>query len=340
MPDSRFFEELGPVSLVELAAITGASLAKPEEGDHRVTRVAPLVRGDSSSIGFFSDRRYGDDLRGTHSGACFLSAEHAEMAPAGCALLITAEPQGAYAKAADRLHRPRRLAGQEAAVHPTAELEDDVSLAPGVLVGAGARIGRGATIGAYTVIGPGCTIGRGCSIGSHVTIGFAMIGDRVRILSAAVIGEPGFGVGSADGKTVDIPQLGRVIIQDNVSIGSCTCIDRGAWDDTVIGENTKIDNLVQIAHNVRLGRGCVLAAMVGISGSCNVGDGVAFGGGAGIADHINIGDRARVAADAGVMRDITAGEMWVGAPARPVRKFMREMAWLSKMANARGGTEK
>ena len=340
MPDSRFFEELGPVSLVELAAITGATLAKAEEGERRVMRVAPLVRGDSASIGFFADRRYVDDLKTTQSGACFLLAEHAPMAPAGCALLITSEPQGAYAKASERLHRARRLTGQDAAVHSTAELEDDVSLAPGVLVGAGAKIGRGATIGPYTVVGPGCTIGRGCSIGSHVTIGFALIGDRVRILSGAVIGEPGFGVGSADGKTIDIPQLGRVIIQDNVSIGSSTCIDRGAWDDTVIGENTKIDNLVQIAHNVRLGRGCVLAAMVGISGSCNVGDGVAFGGGAGIADHINIGDRARVAADAGVMRDIPGGEMWVGAPARPVRKFMREMAWLSKMAAARGGTEK
>ncbi len=335
-----FLRNWARCSLVELAAITGASLARAEDGERRVMSVAPLVRGDSASIGFFSDRRYADDLKTTTSAACFLPAEHADMAPAGCALLITAEPQGAYAKAADRLHRARRLSGQETTVHPTAELEDDVHLAPGALVGAGAKIGRGATIGAYTVIGPGCTIGRGCSIGSHATIGFALIGDRVRILSGAVIGEPGFGVAAADGKTVDIPQLGRVIIQDNVSIGSCTCIDRGAWDDTVIGENTKIDNLVQIAHNVRLGRGCVLAAMVGISGSCNVGDGVAFGGGAGIADHINIGDRARVAADAGVMRDIPAGEMWVGAPARPVRKFMREMAWLSKMANARGGTDK
>jgi UDP-3-O-[3-hydroxymyristoyl] glucosamine N-acyltransferase len=173
-----------------------------------------------------------------------------------------------------------------------------------------------------------------------VTIGFALIGDRVRILAGASIGEPGFGVTAADGKTMDVPQLGRVIIQDNVSIGSNTCIDRGAWDDTVIGENTKIDNLVQIGHNVRLGRGCLLAAMTGISGSCIVGDGVAFGGGAGIADHINIGDRARVAADAGVMRDIPAGEMWVGSPARPVRQYMREVAWLSKMATTRKGGEK
>jgi UDP-3-O-[3-hydroxymyristoyl] glucosamine N-acyltransferase len=326
--------------LIELAAITGASLAKAEHGERRVTQVAPLGRGGQDSISFFSDRRYADDLKGTASGACFLSADHAEMAPAGCALLITPQPQGAYAKAADRLHRAWRLSGQDPAVHPTAELEDDVALAPGVLIGAGAKIGRGTSIGPYTVIGPGCTIGRHCTIGAHVCIGFALIGDRVRVLAGAVIGEPGFGVAAADGKTVDVPQLGRVIIQDNVSIGSNTCIDRGAWDDTVIGEHTKIDNLVQIAHNVRLGRGCLLAAMTGISGSCHVGDGVAFGGGAGLADHVNVGDGARVSADAGVMRDIPAGERWVGSPARPARQFMREFAWVSKMANIRGGGEK
>jgi UDP-3-O-[3-hydroxymyristoyl] glucosamine N-acyltransferase len=340
MPDSRFFEELGPVALGELAVITGAQLACAEHAERRVSHVAPLVRGDQASIGFFSDRRYIDDLKATVSGACFLTAEYAETAPAGCAVLITPQPQGAYAQAADRLHKARRLAGQELAIHPAAELEDGVFLGPGVVIGAGAKIGRGTSIGPNAIIGPGCAIGRNCSIGPQVTIGFALIGDRVRILAGASIGEPGFGVTAADGKTMDVPQLGRVIIQDNVSIGSNTCIDRGAWDDTVIGENTKIDNLVQIGHNVRLGRGCLLAAMTGISGSCIVGDGVAFGGGAGIADHINIGDRARVAADAGVMRDIPAGEMWVGSPARPVRQYMREVAWLSKMATTRKGGEK
>ncbi len=162
----------------------------------------------------------------------------------------------------------------------------------------------------------------------------------MRDIHRQAIGEPGFGVTSTDGLTVDIPQLGRVILQDNVSVGSNTCIDRGAWDDTVVGENTKIDNHVQIAHNVQIGRGCLIAAKVGISGSCVIGDGVAFGGGAGLADHVNVGDRARVAADAGVMRDIPAGQMWVGTPARPVRQFMREVAWLSKAATSRGGTDK
>jgi UDP-3-O-[3-hydroxymyristoyl] glucosamine N-acyltransferase len=151
-----------------------------------------------------------------------------------------------------------------------------------------------------------------------------------------VIGEAGFGVAGGSGSAIDVPQLGRVILQDDVSVGAGTCIDRGAWDDTVVGEASKIDNLVQIAHNVRLGRGCLLAGQVGLSGSVVVGDGAQFGGRAGVADHLTIGAGARVLAAAGVMNDIPAGETWVGAPARPVRRFMRETAWLARQAQRRG----
>ncbi|MGC1303574.1 MAG: UDP-3-O-(3-hydroxymyristoyl)glucosamine N-acyltransferase, partial [Caulobacteraceae bacterium] len=260
----------------------------------------------------------------------------AEAAPQGVAVLLTREPQAAYAKAAARLHRPRRHEPAAPAVHPTAELEDGVLLGHGAVIGAGARIGAGTEIGAYTVIGPGVCIGRNCVIGSNAAIGFALIGDRVRILSGAVIGEAGFGIAGSQAGAMDIPQLGRVILQDGVTVGACTCIDRGAWDDTVVGENTKIDNLVQIAHNCQVGRNCVLAGHVGLSGSVTVGDGAMFGGRAGIADHINIGAGARVAAASGVMRDIPAGETWCGAPARPIRTFMRETAWLARSAAGKG----
>lgn len=339
MPDPRFFEDLGPVTLIELAAVSGAVLAHPEDGERRISAVAPLGRADSVSISFFADKRYVDDLKATASGACFLHPDFADLAPPGCSVLVTREPQAAYAAAAERLHRPRRADARDPLIHPDAELEDGVSLAPGVCIGAGARIGWGTMIGAYSVIGPGVAIGRGCVIGSHVTIGFALIGDRVSILSGAVIGEPGFGVTVGQGKTVDVPQLGRVILQDNVTVGACSCIDRGAWDDTVVGENTKIDNLVQIGHNVRLGRNCLLAAHTGISGSVVAGDGVQFGGRAGIADHVKLGDGARVAGAAGVMKDVLAGETVAGLPAKPVRQHMREVAWLGKAAKRReGGT--
>ncbi len=207
------------------------------------------------------------------------------------------------------------------------------------MVGAGARIGAGTSIGPNSVIGPGVAIGRNCRLGANVAISHALIGDRVQILSGAVIGEAGFGVGASKSGVIDMPQLGRAIIQDGVTVGACSCIDRGAWEDTVVGENTKIDNLVQIAHNVRLGRNCVLAAHTGISGSVTVGDGAQFGGRAGIADHLDIGAGARIAAAAGVMKDVPAGETWAGAPARQLRRFMRETAWLARKAHSRAGDE-
>jgi UDP-3-O-[3-hydroxymyristoyl] glucosamine N-acyltransferase len=335
MPDPRFFEDMGPVTLSALADLCGAQLQHPDQGGRRIVSAGPLTRVGPGDISFFADKRYRDDLSQSKAGACFITPGHAELAPPGCTLLITPEPHAAYARAAERLHRPRHFTAGDPCIHPTAMLEPGVILAPGVVIGAAAQVGSGTQIGAYTVIGPGVAIGRHCVIASHVTLGFALLGDRVKILAGAIIGEPGFGVTTSAGGAIDIPQLGRVIIQDGVTIGSGTCIDRGAWDDTVIGENTKIDNLVQIAHNVRIGRNCMMAAQSGISGSVVIGDGVAFGGRAGIADHINVGDGARIAAAAGVMKDVPAGEMWVGTPARPIRRFMRETAWLAKMARNR-----
>lgn len=337
MPDPRFYENKGPVSLGELAALSGAALSHPEAARRPIQSAGPLTRVGPDDVAFYADRRYLADLTVTRAGAVFLRPEQAAQAPEACVRLLTPEPHAAYARAAAWLHPSRRWHADDPAVHPDASLEEGVELAQGVVVGAGAQIGRGTRIGAYSVIGPGVAIGRDCQVGSHVVIGFALIGDRVRILSGALIGEPGFGVTSAAGVTLDVPQLGRVIIQDNVGIGAGTCIDRGAWDDTVVGENTKIDNLVQVAHNVRLGRGCVLAAQVGISGSVTVGDGVSFGGASGITNHVTIGDGATIAGTAGVMKNVPAGEMWVGTPARPIRRFMRETAWLAKMARTRAG---
>jgi UDP-3-O-[3-hydroxymyristoyl] glucosamine N-acyltransferase len=336
MPDPRFFEDLGPVTLSDLAALTGAALADPASGGRQVSAVSILAGAGPDAITFVSDRKFLPQLRETKAGACFLPAGDVGALPSGCAGLITASPQLAYAQAAERLHRARVGQGDKS-VSASAKIEPAVVLGPGVVIGAGAQIGRGTRIGANTVIGPGVAIGRDCEISANVTISFALIGDRVKVLAGAVIGETGFGATVGPKGLVDIPQLGRVILQDGVTIGANSCVDRGAFEDTVLGENTKIDNLVQIAHNVRVGRNCVMAAHTGISGSVTIGDGAQFGGRAGVADHIAIGDGARIGAGAGVLKNIPAGETWGGFPAKPVRQWMREIAWLTRRAGRKEG---
>lgn len=332
MPDARFFLTADPLTVADIAALTGAEVVRG--GDAVITTVAPLSQADRGAIAFLGDRRHEAALADTRASAVFVTQDMAVRAPAGAAILGARFPQAAWAAAAGRLHPPVEM-DDTPGVHPEADLEDGVRLGAGVVIGAGARIGRGTAIGANAVIGPGVAIGRGCRIGANVSIGFSLIGDRVRIASGAAIGEAGFGAAASAKGPVDIPQLGRVIIQDDVTVGAGSCIDRGAYGDTVIGEGTKIDNLVHIAHNVVMGRFCLIAAQVGISGSVVIGDGVMFGGQAGIADHQTIGAGAKIGGAAAVLSDVPPGETWSGYPARPLRRFLRETAWLSKQAASR-----
>lgn len=335
MPDPRFFQALGPVLLSDLAALTGARLISGQP-DSLIFQAAPLGVADAGSVAFITDKKRLAELAASQAGACFMAEALADSAPEGCAVLATAYPHAAWSAAAAALCQPILRDATEAWVHPGAVVEADVVVSPGVVIGDGARIGAGTHLGPGVSIGPGVAVGRNCRIGPRVVIGFALLGDNVAISAGAVIGEAGFGATGGPGGVVDVPQMGRVIIQDNVTIGANSCIDRGAFDDTVIGENTKIDNLVHIAHNTKIGRNCVMAAFVGIAGSVTVGDGVAFGGRAGVADHQTINDGASVGAGAGVIRTVPAGEIWSGYPAKPVREWLRETAWVTRSARRKG----
>ena len=333
-PDPRFYEALGPVGLGALAKLAGAAL-DAGAANQPIEAVGVLGRADAASVAYFSDRKLSAAAAATAAGACFVGEKDKARLPESCVALVTPAPQAAWALAAGRLHRTRRLDPADPPRHPGALLEENVDIGHGVVIGAGAQIGAGTQIGPHSVIGPGVAIGRGCRIGAGVVIGIALVGDGVVMGSGVVIGEPGFGLAVGPTGLIDVPQLGRVIIQDNVSLGAQTCVDRGAFVDTVIGENSKIDNLVQIAHNVVIGRSCVICGQAGLSGSVTLGDGVQIGGNAGLADHVAVGAGARIAALAGVMRDVPAGESWCGTPAKPVLQFFREVAWLQKSAARR-----
>jgi UDP-3-O-[3-hydroxymyristoyl] glucosamine N-acyltransferase len=329
MIDSRFYDGLAPLTSGELADLIKAP--RPVEA-RLFTGVASLEAAGPEDIAYCTDRSHAAALAVSRAGAVILTPDLAARAPTTAQILISAHPAQGFALAANQLISAKTSAGQGAEVHAEAIVEPGAMVSPGASIGPGAEIGAGARIAPGVVIGPGVAVGRGCVIGSNVSIHFALIGDRVTISAGAVIGESGFGVAAGPAGLVDLPHLGRVVIQDGVSIGANSCVDRGFLGDTVIGEGTRIDNLVQIAHNVRIGRFCVLAAQTGISGSVTIGDGCQLGGRVGVADHLTIGAGARLAAASGVAGDVPSGETWAGYPARPRWQWLRETVWLTRAA--------
>jgi UDP-3-O-[3-hydroxymyristoyl] glucosamine N-acyltransferase len=348
MSDIRFFTSPAPLRLAVLAEATGAKLADPSHAERTVSAIAPLEGAGEGDLAFLDNSAYVKFAGTTGATACFVAPKHAESLAAGCAALVTREPYRAFAKAATLLFpaaaRPQSVFGSTgvspgAHIHPEARLEPGVIVDPGAIIGKGAEIGRGTLIGAYAVIGPEVRIGRDCAIGAHATVVHALIGNRVIIHSGARIGQDGFGFAMGPAGHFKVPQIGRVILQDDVDIGANSTIDRGANRDTVIGEGTKIDNLVQIGHNVTIGRHCVLCGAAGVSGSSVLEDYVVLAGQVGIAGHIRIGMAAQIGAQSGIMNDVPPGAKMFGTPAKPARQFFREFAVIERMVQ-KGSIEK
>jgi UDP-3-O-[3-hydroxymyristoyl] glucosamine N-acyltransferase len=324
MIDPRFYTLGSPQTAADLAA--GCDIRG--DGGRMLAVASPLSAADASAFCFLEGR--GNHPVQSAAGLIFVKPEQVDRCPPGATLAVTRFPRAMFSEAAKRMIKERAFQTDGAAIAASVKIEPGAVIGPGVVIGPDAEIGAGAVIGPNAVIGPGVAIGRGSRIGPNAVVRFALIGDEVQIFAGAVIGEAGFGVARGPNGPVDVPQFGRVILQDRVVIGANSTVDRGAFDDTMIGEDTKLDNLCQVAHNVVIGRGGVFAAYAGVSGSTRIGDGVTMGGRVGVADHLTVGDGATLAAGAALMHDVPAGETWGGYLAKPVGQWMREQVWLSR----------
>ena len=330
--DPRFFARTGPHSLAAVVAAAGGDAAA--EGDIALHGIAPLQSATPQTLSFLDNRRYVDALKATRAGAVLVHPALASHVPAGTVAIRTGQPYLAWARVAALFHPPppvRPGIHPSAVVDPAAQVDPSAEIGPLAVIEAGAEIGPRCRVGPLAVIGPGVVLGADCRVGAGASLSHALVGARCSFYPGSRIGQDGFGFASGPGGFTSVPQLGRVLVGDDVEIGANTTVDRGSSQDTVIGAGCRIDNLVQIGHNVRLGRCCVIVGQAGISGSTVLGDFVQLGGQAGITGHLSIGDGARVGAKSGVMADVPAKAEVVGAPAMPARQFFREHATMRRI---------
>jgi UDP-3-O-[3-hydroxymyristoyl] glucosamine N-acyltransferase len=330
--NARFFSRSGPHPL---AVIARAACGIASELDLLLEGVAPLQSAGPNEVSFLDNRRYTSALEQTLAGAVIVHPDMQAQVPAATVPILTTEPYAGWARVAALFHpvppvspgiHPSAIVAEGAHVDPSAEV------GPLSVIETGAEIGPGCRIGPCAVIGSGVIVGRDCRIGAHVSLSYALLGARVYVYPGARIGQEGFGFASTKAGFLTVPQLGRVILEDDVEVGANTTIDRGSARDTVIGAGSRLDNLVQIGHNVILGRCCVIVAQVGISGSTVLEDFVRVGGQAAMAGHLRIGRGAQIGAQAGVISDMPSGATVLGSPAQPKQEFFRQVVTLKRMA--------
>lgn len=306
----------------------------------QISNIAPIESAAEDDLVFIDNPKYVGALAKTGAGACICAKKYAAKVPSGVAILQVNDPYSAFAAVSGHLYpaamAPRPIGmntgiSDQAYVHETALVEDNVTIEPFVVVGANCEIGEGTLICSGVKLADNVKVGRNCVISSNCVVQYALLGDNIILHSGVTIGQDGFGFAMSPKGHRKVPQIGRVLIQDNVEIGANTTIDRGALRDTVVGEGTKIDNQVQIGHNVQIGRHCVIVSQVGISGSSTLEDFVAIGGQSGVNGHLTIGMGSQIAAVSAVHTDVPPGSRWGGVPAGPVKDWFRERLLMKKM---------
>lgn len=333
MVDTRFFINRGSLTVAQIAKICDATLKTAGHENDVVNDINTIAAAGQGEICFFYDRKkkaVGAEIK---ASACITTEELAAFVAEGVVVLTAADPKLAALKLKEAMYaekRPEANIAPTARIHPTAEIGEGCSIADYAVIGANVKIGANTVVEPFAYIADGCVIGNDCRLGAHCCVAYTIMGNNCYIYNGARIGQDGFGFQTIAGVHKRIPQLGRVIMGNDIEVGSCSCIDRGALGDTVIGDGCRIDNLVQIAHNDKMGRGCVIVSQTGIAGSCTFGDYVVCGGQTGFADHLNVGSGAQVAAQSGVMRDIEAGSVVMGSPCVPFKEFMRQVSFLQK----------
>jgi UDP-3-O-[3-hydroxymyristoyl] glucosamine N-acyltransferase len=336
MIDKNFFGELKKITVSELAKSCGFKIVG--ERDFQIEGIATLKRATSAHLSFFSNKKYINDLRETAAGAVIVAEGNLNDIPKGSVGLVFPNVMIGYAKALNILHPNKECQpyiSATAKIGKTAKIGDNCTIGENVVIGENTEIGDNVVIGNNCVIEDSCKIGSGGFIRYNVTISHSIIGKNVIVNSGARIGESGFGIIPTGESMIYVQQLGRVIIGDGVRIGANTTIDRGSIEDTVIGDGTIIDNLVQIGHNVQIGNKSIIVAQVGIAGSTKIGNGVVLAGQVGVAGHIEIGDGVIAAAKSGIASSIASGEIVGGIPAVEVNTWKRQAAFLKSSVTKR-----
>ena len=333
MPDPRFFSKQTSLGISQVLELTGANCSD-YPADLKISDVAGLNEAGTSEISFLDNKKYLSALAETSAAAVILQPAYADRLPEGVLALTSDTPYRAFAQISQYFYPVEPLktgVAPTAFVDPSATIGDGSEIQHGAVIHADVEIGPGCLIGANAVIDHAVRIGAGSRIGAGAYIGYSEIGLQANIHPGVRIGTRGFGFAMDQKGHIDVPQLGRVLIGDMVEIGANSTIDRGMGPDTVIGSGTKIDNLVQIGHNVRIGKGCVIVAMSGIAGSTVLEDFVVCAAKVGIAGHLHIGKGAQIAAKSGVMKNVGPGEKVGGTPAVPVNQWLRERLFINKL---------